>query len=103
MTQKYGHAAARPATSRVLAVFFGIFWQPVSSRIPISVCQIKFVTRIYHPSVKSSGEDAGAVCVDLVNSRWAATSNIKDVLDLLVSIMKDPSTGACLFACNILG
>ena len=53
---------------------------------------ITFTTKIYHPSVKWSGADAGKLCKDALNSIWNSSSRTRsmDIVEFLVSLLKDP-------------
>ena len=47
---------------------------------------LKFMTKIYHPSVKL---DTGDVCVDVIGS-WGPTLNAKHCLQVVYSMMQSP-------------
>ncbi|CAM9124406.1 unnamed protein product, partial [Discosporangium mesarthrocarpum] len=42
--------------------------------------QVKFVTRIYHPNVKT---DTGEICSDILNNNWGPTLNVTYVLNTI--------------------
>lgn len=42
--------------------------------------QVKFVTRIYHPNVKT---DSGEICSDILNENWGPTLNVTYVLNTI--------------------
>lgn len=44
------------------------------------VRQVKFVTRIYHPNVKT---DSGEICSDILNENWGPTLNVTYVLNTI--------------------
>ena len=45
--------------------------------------QVRFVTRIYHPNVKS---DSGEICADIINNGWGPTLNALYVLNTIRSV-----------------
>lgn len=45
-----------------------------------AVEQVKFVTRIYHPNVKT---DTGEICSDILNENWGPTLNVTYVLNTI--------------------
>ncbi|CAG9311473.1 unnamed protein product [Blepharisma stoltei] len=60
----------------------------VPANYPFRAPDVRFVTRIYHPNVKS---DDGAICTELYQSDWSPTKNIRHVIELLLSTLITPS------------
>eukprot|EP00536_Pseudo-nitzschia_multiseries_P015169 jgi/Psemu1/298935/fgenesh1_pm.833_\ len=56
------------------------------AQYPFKAPTLKFVTKIYHPSVKL---DTGDVCADVVG-KWGPTLNTKHCLTVIYSMMKSP-------------
>lgn len=53
---------------------------------------VKFQTRIYHPSVRKEGTDVGKLCKDIIKSTWTNNSSVVDVVTLLYSMLQNPPT-----------
>lgn len=56
------------------------------SQYPFKAPNLRFMTTIYHPSVKL---DSGDVCVDVMGP-WGPTLNAKHCLTVVYSMMKSP-------------
>lgn len=56
---------------------------------PFKAPEVKFLTSIYHPNIKL---ETGDICQDVFASGWAPTQKVVDILEKLVSMLKDPST-----------
>jgi ubiquitin-conjugating enzyme E2 D/E len=56
---------------------------------PFKAPEVKFLTSIYHPNIKL---ETGDICQDVFASGWAPTQKVNDILEKLVSMLKDPST-----------
>jgi len=55
---------------------------------PFKPPKIKFVTPIYHPSIK----DDGSICLDALGERWTPNLSIVTILLQIIELMADPST-----------
>jgi ubiquitin-protein ligase len=55
---------------------------------PFKAPEIKFLTPIYHPNVKTA---SGEICADVINSNWGPTLNAKHCLVTLRSMMASPN------------
>ena len=64
----------------------------MSKQYPRVAPEVRFMTKIYHPSVKKSGADMGKLCKDIIKSVWTNNSKVVDVVALLISMLKDPPT-----------
>jgi len=53
---------------------------------PFKVPKMKFITKIYHPSVESDGE----LCLGYEND-WVATKKVSGICQLIISTMTDPN------------
>jgi ubiquitin-conjugating enzyme E2 D/E len=55
---------------------------------PFKCPEIKFLTKIYHPNIKT---DTGEICADIINSNWAPTLDVYHCLETLQSMLLNPS------------
>lgn len=55
--------------------------------------QVKFITKIYHPNVKS---DLGEICQDMLTEGWGPTLNVQYVLTAVRDLLKAPNAGTPL-------
>lgn len=64
------------------------------SNYPLSPPKVKFTSKIYHPSVKKDGTNAGELCKDAVADVWKSGGKgcVMDVVELLLQMMKTPPT-----------
>ena len=60
---------------------------------PFKAPDVKFLTPIYHPNIKN---DSGEICQDIFASSWAPTQKVADILEKLVSMLRNPSTSTPL-------
>ena len=51
--------------------------------------QVKFVTQIYHPNIKT---DSGEICADVIASNWSPTLNLRHVLKTILQLLEEPNT-----------
>lgn len=58
------------------------------SQYPFKAPTLKFLTKIYHPSVKL---DNGDVCTDVVG-QWGPTLNAKHCIQVVYSMMRSPES-----------
>lgn len=57
---------------------------------PFKAPKVKFVTRIYHPNVKT---DSGEICSDILNENWGPTLNVTYVLNTIRQVSFFPRKG----------
>ena len=55
---------------------------------PFKPPKIKFVTKIYHPNVKS---DTGEICTAAIDAAWVPTLNAKYIIEAVLTIIKTPN------------
>ena len=60
---------------------------------PFKAPDVKFTTTIYHPNIKT---DTGEICQDVFASSWAPTQKVADILEKIVSMLRQPSTSTPL-------
>mmetsp|Transcript_12770 Transcript_12770/g.16777 ORF Transcript_12770/g.16777 Transcript_12770/m.16777 type:complete len:148 (-) Transcript_12770:347-790(-) len=56
---------------------------------PFKPPKVKFITRIYHPNVKT---DTGEICADILNEGWGPTLNVQYVLGTMRQLLEEPSS-----------
>mmetsp|Transcript_20033 Transcript_20033/g.46848 ORF Transcript_20033/g.46848 Transcript_20033/m.46848 type:complete len:149 (+) Transcript_20033:273-719(+) len=56
------------------------------AQYPFKAPTLKFVTKVYHPSVKL---DTGDICADVVG-KWGPTLNAKHILGVIYSMLQSP-------------
>ena len=54
---------------------------------PFKPPKVRFLTKVYHPNIKSNGE----ICADLVNDSWGPTLNTRYVLSALKGLLEEPN------------
>jgi len=54
---------------------------------PFKAPDIKFITRIYHPNVRT---ETGEICNDLINDGWSPTLNVKHCVQVLYNMISNP-------------
>jgi ubiquitin-protein ligase len=55
---------------------------------PFKPPKVKFVTPVYHPSIK----DDGSICLDLLGEKWTPNLSIVTILLQIIELLADPST-----------
>ena len=55
---------------------------------PFKAPQIKFLTKIYHPNIKT---DTGEICNDVLVARWGPTLNIRYTLETIRELLVNPN------------
>mmetsp|Transcript_7692 Transcript_7692/g.15328 ORF Transcript_7692/g.15328 Transcript_7692/m.15328 type:complete len:152 (-) Transcript_7692:99-554(-) len=58
------------------------------AQYPFKAPKINFVTKIYHPNVKT---DTGEICADVINANWGPTLNVLHCLKTLQSMLSAPN------------
>ena len=56
---------------------------------PFKPPKATFATKVYHPSIK---KDSGEICKDIYEEGWVPTKTIKQVIDVLKTMLINPST-----------
>lgn len=59
-----------------------------SDSYPFKPPKIKFLTKIYHPNVKT---DTGEICTQAIEKQWVPTLNAKFVIEAILSVIKNPT------------
>ncbi|RHX97724.1 hypothetical protein DYB36_001452 [Aphanomyces astaci] len=54
---------------------------------PFKAPKVKFLTRVYHPNVKSQ---SGEICADIINESWGPTLNVLHCLTALKQMLEQP-------------
>ena len=54
---------------------------------PFKAPNVKFVTKVYHPNINSA---SGEICADVLKD-WKPTLNVRFVLEVLHSMLSEPS------------
>jgi len=68
----------------------------IPAEYPFRAPVVTFSTPIYHPNIKSSGEEAGRICADLISNGWAPTCNVRYVIETVIQILKEPNPESAL-------
>ncbi len=60
---------------------------------PFKAPEVRFVTPIYHPNIKL---DTGDICQDIFTAGWAPTQKVTDILEKILSMLREPQTSTPL-------
>ncbi|KAF1794782.1 Ubiquitin-conjugating enzyme/RWD-like [Phytophthora cactorum] len=60
---------------------------PFPSEYPFKAPKVRFLTRVYHPNVKSQ---SGEICADVINENWGPTLNVLHCLTAIKQILEQP-------------
>jgi ubiquitin-protein ligase len=60
---------------------------------PFKAPDVKFLTTVYHPNIKT---DTGEICQDVFASGWAPTQKVEEILEKIITMLKEPSTSTPL-------
>ena len=55
---------------------------------PFKPPKIKFMTKIYHPGVKT---DTGEICTQAIDQNWVPTLNAKFVIEAILTVLQTPN------------
>ena len=64
-----------------------------SDNFPFKPPKINFVTKIYHPNVKTS---TGEICMQAIESAWVPTLNATFIIQAILTLIKTPSADNAL-------
>jgi ubiquitin-protein ligase len=59
-----------------------------SDNYPFKPPKIKFVTKIYHPNVKT---DTGEICMQAIESKWVPTLNATFIVQAILTLLRTPT------------
>jgi len=57
------------------------------AQYPFKPPKVRFVTKTYHPSIKTEG---GEICADLIGEGWGPTLNVRHCLTLIYVMLQNP-------------
>jgi ubiquitin-conjugating enzyme E2 D/E len=60
---------------------------------PFKAPDVKFLTTVYHPNIKT---DTGEICQDVFASSWAPTQKVEEIIEKIITMLKEPSTSTPL-------
>mmetsp|Transcript_16253 Transcript_16253/g.32429 ORF Transcript_16253/g.32429 Transcript_16253/m.32429 type:complete len:148 (-) Transcript_16253:66-509(-) len=66
-----------------------------SAEYPFKAPRVRFVTRVYHPNVKS---DTGELCADMITEHWSPTLNVRYIIETVRRFMVEPNVESPLEA-----
>lgn len=64
-----------------------------SDNYPFKPPKIKFLTKIYHPNVKT---DTGEICMQAIESKWVPTLNASFIAQAVMTLIRSPSADNAL-------
>ena len=59
-----------------------------SDNYPFKCPNMKFVTKIYHPNIKT---DTGEICAEAIKNSWVPTLNAQFIIKMLVELITQPN------------
>mmetsp|Transcript_56531 Transcript_56531/g.156586 ORF Transcript_56531/g.156586 Transcript_56531/m.156586 type:complete len:172 (-) Transcript_56531:219-734(-) len=59
---------------------------------PMTPPKVKFLSPVYHPNVKLSGEHAGSMCAEFVSKEWKPSETVRSVLEKIVALLASPNS-----------
>ena len=59
-----------------------------SDNYPFKCPNMKFVTKIYHPNVKT---ETGEICAEAIKNSWVPTLNANYIIRMLQELIENPS------------
>ena len=65
----------------------------IPAQYPFSAPDVKFVTKVYHPSVRTA---TGEICADVLKDQWKPTMTLRWVLGVIRSMLEDPRSDSPL-------
>lgn len=60
---------------------------------PFKAPDVKFLTTVYHPNVNTQ---TGEICQDVFASSWAPTQKVENILEKILSLLREPATSTPL-------
>lgn len=58
---------------------------------PMTPPKVRFLSPVYHPNVKLSGEHAGSMCAEFVSKEWKPSETVRSVLEKIVALLASPN------------
>lgn len=59
-----------------------------SDNYPFKCPNMKFVTKIYHPNIKT---ETGEICAEAIKNSWVPTLNANFIIKMLVELISNPN------------
>ncbi|KAF0991157.1 hypothetical protein HZS_7373, partial [Henneguya salminicola] len=75
--------SAAPTEDNILLWNAVIFGEEYPNRAP----KVKFLTKMFHPNIYNDG----AICLDILSSRWSPTYDVSAVLTSIQSMLDEPN------------
>ena len=59
-----------------------------SDNYPFKCPKMQFVTKIYHPNIKT---ETGEICADAIKNSWVPTMNAQYIIKMMIELMENPN------------
>ena len=60
----------------------------IPANYPFKPPEARFVTKVYHPNVKS---DDGSICAEVYQANWGPTKSVRHVVEIIINMLLSPN------------
>ena len=60
-----------------------------SDNYPFKCPKMQFVTKIYHPNIKT---ETGEICADAIKNSWVPTMNAQYIIKMMLELIENPNS-----------